>query len=243
MADIAVITSVHPAKSEYLMDAYESLQMQTVDWQWSVYFDGSGPEHPLEMVGDPRVTVRRGVASKGASHGRNSAVLMSDAPLIRNLDGDDLLAESRSLEDCCQNLARPGIGYCLSPTIDRDVSGAEQVFSPTFTPYGRIPLGYWGAAWERQRFLDVRVHTLACRRDVYWMCGGYRAMDFAEDVTLVVAMSELVAGWLERRPGSVYRSWPGQVSAAKDRPWQLDATYSQVTEAVVSFRKWVHHAD
>jgi len=64
-------------------------------------------------------------------------------------------------------------------------------------------------------------------------------MQFAEDVTLIVSMNELCEGWFERTPSSIYRLWSGQMSAAPERPWELDATYREVTQSVGSLRRWL----
>lgn len=238
--EIAVITTVDPSRTDHLMSTYQSLQEQIdVNWEWCVYFDGPGVQHPLESTSDSRVKVRRGDRSRGAAFGRNCAVLMSRSEFLRNLDADDLLIGTTALSLCLNNLMRPGIGFCVTVTADQKHDGSLTNFESRFTPYGVLPRGYWGSAWIEHRFLDMRAHTLGCRKDLYWVCGGYRAMQFAEDVTLIVSMNELCEGWFERTPSSIYRLWSGQMSAAPERPWELDATYREVTQSVGSLRRWL----
>lgn len=241
MTEICVITAVHPDRSDHLMRTYESIRSQQgVDWTWCVVIDGPGPEIEIERVRDKRIRRYRLDRPRGAAYCRNTAVLLDRSPLLRNLDGDDFLYGESSLALAVANLQRPRVGFAVSVTLDQLPDGSRTEFASTFTPYGRISRGYWGTTWRQRRYFDMRAHTLACRRDLYWVAGGYRAMEFAEDVTLIVSMNEICDGWFEETPSSVYRQWPGQMSAPPDRPWQLDETYSQVSEAVASVRSFRH---
>ncbi|MET9327770.1 glycosyltransferase [Tsukamurella sp. NPDC003166] len=234
---IAVITAVLPQSTDYLDSAYESLRRQDLlDWEWSIVFDGTGGAVSDRIATDSRVLINHNPERRGVAHGRNSAILASSAPILRNLDADDALVEVDALSTVVHALSDESVGFHLSATVDREEDGSDSVFAAIRTEPGRMRRGYWADEWITRRYLDVRANTLAVRRDLYWYVGGYRAMQFAEDVSLIAALNEVSEGWYEPRALSMYRKWPGQTSAGT-RPWEFEASYTDITRAILSARR------
>lgn len=109
MPEISVITACHPAKQQFLGELYASLVAQEgVAWQWCLVLDGDAPLS-LDVGGDPRVKLSVHPSSQGASAARNTAALLADAPIMRNVDADDYLYSCNT--DISKPKARVGFGF------------------------------------------------------------------------------------------------------------------------------------
>ncbi|HUA45082.1 MAG TPA: glycosyltransferase [Solirubrobacteraceae bacterium] len=127
---VTVITPAHNA-SATLAEAVGSALAQTVsDLEVIVVDDGSAEPaaHVLRELNDPRLRVIRTAANRGVSAARNTAVATARAPVLAQLDADDLWRPDH-LEGLLPALSDPAVGLAYSnaeiigtPLLDRAIS-------------------------------------------------------------------------------------------------------------------------
>lgn len=228
MREVTVVTAVSLSMSDFVTETWESVRSQVgVDWEYVVAFDGEGPRHPLEDVVDDRLTVLRAGRQVGVAQARNLALSASSAPLIRNLDGDDMFSDPHALARSVAPLDDPEVLFTMTAASDLLPDGSVLAF-PTFE--GLIPRGYVLDNWSDEKPLPLHPTTVTVRRDVYWRVGGYRALSLGEDTALLAAVNEVGVGWSVEQPSVLYRKHPGQVTA--DRPASVLVPYASVREQI-----------
>lgn len=196
--DIAVVTAVGPADVGLLSAVHSDLHGQVgVEWQWVVCLDGDASvEAPEELARDPRVTVVRTGVRSGPAAARNCAATAVSAPLLRNLDSDDLLGGPDTLQQTVQVFRDvPWAQFMAGPMIDVDESGHEATFGDPL-PAGRIDPGVLFRHWEgNDRFGAVHPTSLCLRTDTFFRYGGYPALPGSEDTALLFHINRTEPGW------------------------------------------------
>lgn len=90
---------MHPAKAQFLAEAWESVAGQEMppgwDRQWVVQEDGTDAELANRMPDDKRVTYAAGRAG-GPAVARTISLARADGDLVKVLDADDVLAPALS---------------------------------------------------------------------------------------------------------------------------------------------------
>jgi glycosyltransferase involved in cell wall biosynthesis len=92
---ISVITCALPRGTEWLSEAWRSLEDQTLppDWQWEWLLQIDGPEKLRSSVpqDDPRIRITRNPRNFGAATARTLALGRAGGELVAVLDADDIM--------------------------------------------------------------------------------------------------------------------------------------------------------
>ncbi|HEX4672102.1 MAG TPA: glycosyltransferase family 2 protein [Solirubrobacteraceae bacterium] len=214
---VSVLMPAHNAE-QTIVDAVASALAQTMsELEVIVVDDGSAqPVAPaLEAVRDERVRIFRSVANRGVSAARNSALAAARAPVVAQLDADDLW-KTDHLEGVLAGLDDPRVGlvYANAEVIghprgarvwipDRALGASELAMQSASVrhPVNDLPTLYRGNPIPAP---TVMMRTQAARR-----AGGYpRWLTVGEDYLLYIRL--LQAGWrfaFVDRTSAVYR-WP-----------------------------------
>jgi glycosyltransferase involved in cell wall biosynthesis len=167
----------------------------------------------LEAVRDERVRILRSVANRGVSAARNSALAAARAPLVAQLDADDLW-EKTHLEGMLRALDDPSVGLAYA--------NAEVIGHPRGARLW-IPSRDWGEPSVQgagvshpvneletlYRGNPIPAPTVVMRTQAARAAGGYpRWLKVGEDYMLYIRLMQ--AGWrfaFVDRTSAVYR-WP-----------------------------------
>lgn len=218
---VDVVTAVHAGYADYLADAWSSLRAQSHHaWRWLVQLDGTDVR-PLRAAlarcgaaADPRVRIDAHRTAVGPAVTRNLALGRSDAPLIQNLDADDLL-EPAALSLLAGALdGAPQAGYAAGRA--RDLLPTGELRDHALPVHGGpLPRGvlleHWSTAPGRYR-LPIHPAGVMWRRDLLLSLGGWSAMHGMEDTGTLMAASARAAGILLEAPTLRYRRHARQLS-------------------------------
>jgi glycosyltransferase involved in cell wall biosynthesis len=218
---VDVVTAVHDGYAGYLPDAWSSLRAQTHRaWRWLVQLDGPDVGRlraALERCGaaaDPRVHVDAHRTAVGPAVTRNLALGRSQAPLIQNLDADDLLEPSALSLLAAALDGAPEAGYAAGRARDL-LPGGELREHALPVSGGSLPRGvlleHWSTAPGRYR-LPIHPAGVMWRRDLLLSLGGWSAMHGMEDTGTLMAASARAAGVLLEAPTLRYRRHARQIS-------------------------------
>jgi len=200
-----------------IVDAVSSALAQTMaELEVIVVDDGSARPvaAALESVHDERLRILRSVANRGVSATRNSALAAARAPLVAQLDADDLWRDTH-LEGLLPKFEDPRVGLAYANAEvhghprgaglwipDRSRTG-ETAVQGTFVshPVDDLDTLYRGN--------PIPAPTVVMRTDAARAVGGYpKWLRVGEDYLLYVRLFE--AGWrfaFVDRTSAVYR-WP-----------------------------------
>ena len=237
MTDIAIITALATAPRflRHFKHTYKSVTRQTdADWEWRITFDvndttmqahgrsgvsvGVIAKHVwsttgVDLLGDPRIHLD--TSSGGVSAARHRGIITADAPVFRNLDGDDLLFDG-ALTDCLVALDQPGVTHGLGNTLDFPEEGAARFFrrATSIDKHHVYDQGFL-EQWWRERKSPVnpaRLNTLHATRLAYLHAGGYAPQNLGEEILLMLNLGRMGKIAISDRAQSMYRQWSGSVT-------------------------------
>ncbi|WP_208025724.1 glycosyltransferase [Amycolatopsis acidicola] len=220
------MTAVHAAHATFLPAAYSSLRAQTCRrWRWLVQIDGvndSAVRAALAMTGaldDDRVVVRSNRAIAGPGVTRNIALARSSAPLLQNLDADDVLEPDALRLLASAMRAHPRAGFAAGHARDLLPDGTLRDHPLPLVP-GVLPRGSLSEAWldDPGRYrLPLHPAGVMWRRALVVELGGWTALLGMEDTGLLMAVSAVSEGVLVDAPTLRYRKHPRQWSNSVER--------------------------
>jgi glycosyltransferase involved in cell wall biosynthesis len=215
MPVFSVVTPVYDGGDTYLLDAYESMASQRLPkgWalQWLVQEDGKTGK-PLDRLPDkPWISKSIGRAG-GAACTRTIALHRAEGVLVRTLDADDFLPDEYTLARDVEALAaNPDLGWIVAPALDLYPDG-RTVPGPYDPPPGRLPSGFL-AEGLRAGALPVMGTTATIYTELVRAHGGWPAIPAFEDVGPLLAAEAVVDGWMQKKPGEIYRKHQRQSTA------------------------------
>ncbi|WP_313673590.1 glycosyltransferase [Mycolicibacterium sp.] len=119
---LSLITPVLPRASEWLTDAWRSLDRQRMppgwDWEFLLQIDGEGELAADLPRNDPRIRVARNDRSIGPAMSRNMALGRASGQLVKPLDADDMLPPDTLAREVDVFLRFPETGWVVSKTLD-----------------------------------------------------------------------------------------------------------------------------
>jgi glycosyltransferase involved in cell wall biosynthesis len=201
---LSLITPTH--KPTYLLEAYRSLQLQTVeDWEWVVVPNGLGVEIPEAIRQDPRVKLVDGgqLHNIGALKRRACDAASGDA--FVEFDHDDLLTPGDALAKIAQRF-EAGAGFVFSDaavfrfgpgTPDRHPEYAPFTFSGQHG-WEDYAISIYGRELRATRSFEVTPrslaeiyycpdHVRAWSRNAYYSAGGHNPdLSVCDDHALMV---------------------------------------------------------
>jgi glycosyltransferase involved in cell wall biosynthesis len=195
---------------QFLAEAVESILAQSLsDFEFVVVDDGSTDATGAILADyasrDSRMVVHR-QANAGGSEARNRGFRLASAPLVANLDADDVALPTR-LEQQHEFMTRhPGVAVVGGAVTFIDESGRE------FGEW-RYPLADAEIRRALAHSTPLAHPSTMIRRDAFFATAGYRRLlSAAQDVDLWLRIGERYE--LANVPGVVlrYRIHPGQVT-------------------------------
>jgi glycosyltransferase involved in cell wall biosynthesis len=233
---ISVITAVHEPVAGYLREAADSVAAQRLpagwELEWLVQEDGDRPA-ARDLAAGARYEANG--ARLGTATTRNIALSRARGRLVAVLDYDDVLLPD-GLATLIQDFDRhPGIGWAVGQADDL-IDGERVPFELRY-PCGVVPAGQVGRLYERTGLCQVACAGLVMPTDVVRAFGGWGAIPRAQDVALLIALSEVYDGYQDPAVTWLYRKHPGQTThPAKVDVWgkQQDRFIRQRLDAVRS---------
>jgi glycosyltransferase involved in cell wall biosynthesis len=213
---IGIITGC--TRPQFLPALYESLQVQDVEWRWTVQLDGIADlPATVPWDDDDRVDVACNERRLGSGITRNIALMRSRAPYVLCVDDDDQLC--------------PGALSQLADALDKhdDCFGAwgetysfrggdpshDELFRSWPNP-GRIEPGVIGDIFENEGDFAVHVGSTLWRRSYLVAMGGYGALPRSIDTNPFIACQSLFPHVYVAHPVYRYRLHPEQMTRDAD---------------------------
>ncbi|GAB2824424.1 hypothetical protein GCM10027176_31160 [Actinoallomurus bryophytorum] len=233
---ISVITAVYEPVAGYLREAATSVaaQLLPTGWEieWLVQEDGDMP-NARDLAAGARYEANG--ARLGTATTRNIALTRARGKLVAVLDYDDVL-----LPDGLATLVKdfddhPEIGWVVGQADDL-IEGRRVPFALRY-PCGIVRAGQIGKLYEQTGLCQVACAGLVMPTDVVRAFGGWSAIPRAQDVGLLIALSEVYDGYQDPAVTWLYRKHHGQTThAAKADTWgkQQDRFIRQRLDAVRS---------
>jgi len=184
-----VLMPAHDAEAT-LPETVASVLSQTVgDLELIVADDASAipVAEVLADVRDPRLRIVRRTTNGGIAAARNSALRRARAPVVCQLDADDLW-EPRFLEAMLGQLDDPAVGlaYCNATILEHPDGHEDYIGDPSIHPLDRFP--------ELARANPVPCPTATMRTAAVRAIGGYASwLRSVEDWQLYMRLA--AAGW------------------------------------------------
>lgn len=199
---LSLITPTH--KPDYLLEAYRSLQLQTVeDWEWVIVPNGGNIVIPEAIRQDPRVKIVDGgqLHNVGALKRRACDVATGDA--FVEFDHDDLLMPGDSLSQVRQKF-QEGAGFVFSDVaVFKSKAGGNAVEYLPFTyssqhGWQEYNVSVYGHKLLATRTFDITPrslaeiyycpdHVRAWSRKAYYAAGGHNSdLSVCDDHELMI---------------------------------------------------------
>jgi glycosyltransferase involved in cell wall biosynthesis len=233
---ISVITAVLDPIAENLEEAAASVDAQRLppgwELEWLVQEDGETPT-ARDLAAGARYEANG--ARLGTATTRNLALSRARGQLVAVLDYDDVLLPhglATLIEDFDDH---PGIGWAVGQADDL-IDGQRVPFELRY-PYGVVPAGQVGKMYEQTGLCQVACAGLVMPTDVVRAFGGWGAIPRAQDVALLIALSEVYDGYQDPAVTWLYRKHSQQTThPAKVDVWrtQQDRFIRQRLKAVRS---------
>ncbi|TLQ39397.1 glycosyltransferase family 2 protein [Streptomyces marianii] len=195
---VAVITPtcLDPERRAYLLDLHQSLDAQTVPFEWLIAPNGpADPDTiPDPIKQDPRVTICPR-PKPGAAPARNIAMNQISAPFTCFVDDDDLLPPD-SLEVRYQHAVAEDLGWVAGWSADLLSDGTLHTWVCP-TPVGRHEAGDVWTYWPSPAKKPPLGHTmLLTRTEIARASGGHGGLWKGEDYVYVMSVTGRSAGEL-----------------------------------------------
>jgi len=224
----SVITSVHPEKTQWLIDCARSVLTQQMpdgwELQWLLMVDGGGPQSGQEvrklLQGLPNLHnayVGSLARQRGIACARNLALSQACGELVRALDADDELPDEALYRDVIAMETYSDAIWCASSCYNLDDEGnLDGWLDPPPGWVARGQLGVWwegrGLRGEHEEPEVLPIHPISFCVRTPWLraVGGWMGVaPGGEETGLVLALSETGPGWFIEQPGMHYRVWGG----------------------------------
>ncbi|MFF4933206.1 glycosyltransferase family 2 protein [Streptomyces griseofuscus] len=218
-AQIAVITptTLDPARLGYLTELHDSLERQTVPFEWILAPNGPDAELrrlPPQIAADPRVTICAR-PRPGAAYARNTALNYVTAPYTCYVDDDDLLPEG-SLATRHEHAVRTGLDWVAGWSADLHADGTTRTWVCP-TPVGRHTPGQVWTYWNSPETKPPLGHTmLLTRTELLRLSAGHGGLVKGEDYVLVLGVTGRGAGELLPEVVYLYRDHAHQMTEQTD---------------------------
>ena len=212
---ISVLTCVLPRGSEWLGEAWQSLESQIlpdgVSWEWLVQIDGGGDLRSTIPEDDPRIKIDRNFKSFGPAIARNMALSRASGEFVKVLDADDLILPGQLSRDLSVLTQNPKIGWvtCRAADLLPDETVVDFHDDPE---EGVLPNGYIHSYWLSRGIPPVVPGTLMARTSLVLAMGGWSGTPLSGDTGLLLAMEAVSDGFYLRETGMLYRKWDEQIT-------------------------------
>jgi glycosyltransferase involved in cell wall biosynthesis len=185
----SVLMAAYAAEAT-LPETVASVLAQTVEDFELIVADDVSPIPVAEVLADfddPRLRIVRRARNGGTARARNTALAVARAPVLCQLDADDLW-EPRFLEAMLPELDPPGVGvaYCNVTILGHPEGHADYIGDPSIHPRDRFP--------ELAEANPIPCPTAVMRADAVRAVGGYAGwLHSVEEWHLYMRLA--IAGW------------------------------------------------
>jgi glycosyltransferase involved in cell wall biosynthesis len=221
---------------QFLGDAARSVLDQELPtrWklEWCLQFDGDRSSTTVEFD-DPRVLRGVNTTHLGTGPTRNLAIARSSGDVLVQLDGDDILLPG-ALSSLLPHFDDDAIGWVVGRADDLLLDGSTEAFVPALL--GHTSAGLVSQFWLDNHLLPFHSAGFSARRSLVLEAGGYLDLAAAEDVALVLAVTDTAPGRVIADPTTLYRKWPEQTTASSDYYTQLREECWRLIETAVRSR-------
>lgn len=192
LPNVSILTAAHEPDPQYLLDAYDALDSQGVDWQWVLQIDGDTTRQiPREIIADNRVDIAMNGEHLGVATTRNIGLLRCDYELAQNLDADDVLYPN-AIHDLANAIRPEGVAFAFGEShhFFADPGRNTEHWQPAPWEPGTIKAGTIPRQWNETGRHHVSLSATLWKTIYIHAYGGWGALRGMQDVYLMLAVSE-----------------------------------------------------
>jgi cellulose synthase/poly-beta-1,6-N-acetylglucosamine synthase-like glycosyltransferase len=218
---VSVITAMADRPEHRLAEIHAVLAAAPVSWEWLVQLDGDhGTSPPAGVVADPRTRVEHNGRQLGIAATRNRALSRAAAPLLLNVDSDDVPTTS-ALAELPAAFADPDVGLAFGDWVehwpDRDPWTPAMRFQP-----GRLAPGTLSRIWAAECWVPLHLAGAMWRTDAVLAAGGWSATVGGADIGLLLGVDAQWASFYVPVTTFTYHHHGDQVTASNDFRTQFE---------------------
>jgi glycosyltransferase involved in cell wall biosynthesis len=207
---LSVITAVHPPHAGWLETSGASILTQELPDGWTVEWCVQLDDGAEATFSDPRVQAASNQTKLGAAQSRNLAVARASGDVLMHLDADDVLIQGALMRilPLYDDTTTAWVAVRVDDLIDGSVVSRPHELS------GAVEPGVVAARWLSDGHLPFHSVAFTARRDAFLDAGCYPALIAAEDVGLVLAVTDRYRGVVLEDTLAQYRKWSLQTTVA-----------------------------
>ncbi len=186
-----MITALAARREHRLSEIHAVLAASRVSWEWLIQLDGErGTELPAEVLADPRTRVERNGRQLGIATTRNRALSRAAAPLLLNVDSDDV-PTTAALAQLAPAFEDRSVGLAFGDWVEHWPDRESWTPNVRFDP-GRLEPGTLSGIWGVERWVPLHLAGAMWRTDAVLAAGGWSATVGGADIGLLLGVD---AGW------------------------------------------------
>jgi glycosyltransferase involved in cell wall biosynthesis len=210
---LSVITAVADRPEHRLAEIHGVLAASAADWEWLIQLDGDvGASLPPELTADPRTRVERNGRQLGIAATRNRALSRSRAPLLLNVDSDDVPTPA-ALSELPTAFEDPSIGLAFGDWVECWPDRDPWTSPPRFQP-GRLEPATLARIWAAERWVPLHLAGAMWRTDAVLAAGGWSATAGGSDIGLLLGVDAQWASFYVAATTFTYHHHAEQVTAS-----------------------------
>jgi hypothetical protein len=218
---VSVITAMAERPEHRLPEIHAVLEASPVAWEWLIQLDGDrGAQPSAEVVADPRTRIERNGRQLGIAATRNRALSRAAAPLLLNVDSDDV-PTTAALDELPPAFADPAVGLAFGDWIehwpDRDPWTPAARFEP-----GRLDPGTLSRIWAAERWVPLHLAGAMWCTDAVLAAGGWSATVGGADIGLLLGVDVQWASVYVPVTTFTYHHHGAQVTASDEYRTQFE---------------------
>jgi Glycosyl transferase family 2 len=214
---VSIITALSDRSAHRLSEIHPVLAQARMGWEWLIQLDGDRPaELPAAVTDDERVAAEPNGRQLGIAATRNRAVARAEAPLLLNVDADDVPTPA-ALGALTPAFADPAVGLAFGDWIERWPDREPWTPSVRFEP-GRQEPGTLSRIWGAERWVPLHLAGAMWRTDAVLAAGGWSATVGGSDIGLMLGVDADWASVYVPVTTFTYHHHHEQVTASRE--WQ-----------------------
>ncbi len=185
-AQVSIVTAAYAPDAAYLEQAYDSLRVQTVGWEWLIQLDAVGTV-PEPLLREAQISVATNEERLGAAATRNRALVRARAAHVLSLDADDALLDGALAALTSALETEPRAAYAFGGVARMLPDGTVERRPYRWFAPGLVAAGTLERIWRHERTVPVTGGAVMWRRDVLFAYGGWAGLSGSEDTAPLLA--------------------------------------------------------